>query len=462
MQVTETHADGLMRQIQVVVPAQELNERCDKRLDEIQGTVEIRGFRKGKVPRVHLKKVYGRRLMAEVVENAVEESSKQALDDRNERPATRPEISLPEDEAEIEGVVSGTKDLSYSMKYEVIPPIELVDFASLEIERVTADVEDEEITEKLNEIAQRHTLYDPHDTAAAEDGDKLTIDFVGRIDGEAFDGGTADDVNLVIGEGGFIAGFEDGLKGAAAGETRVVTTTFPEDYPVETLQSKEAVFDVTVKEVGKPRTPELNDEFAQSVGMDDLDGLRNAIETQLASEYERIGRARLKRQLLDALDDKHSFELPSSLCDVEFDSIWQELTNSMEKDGKSFEEMDKPEDELRTDYLKLAERRVRLGLVIGEIGERFGVQVEKEELREAIVQQARRFPGQERQVYEYFEKTPGAINQLRAPVFEEKVVDLLLDKVNVTDRKVSRSEFLKLLEEDDEDDNIGVAPGNDA
>jgi len=243
----ETLSDGLMRQLQVVVPAQELNERCDKRLEEIKGTVEIRGFRKGKVPKVHLKKVYGRRLMVEVLQEAVEETSKKALTDRNERPATQPEINLPEDQAEIEGVVTGAKDLSYSMKYEVIPPIDLVDFAILDVERLVTEVTEEETTEKLNEIAQRNTLYDADAEAAAEDGYKLTIDFIGRIDGEAFEGGTAEGIDLVIGQGGFIEGFEDGLKGAKAGETRLVTTSFPEDYPVEDLKGKEAAFDVTVK-----------------------------------------------------------------------------------------------------------------------------------------------------------------------------------------------------------------------
>ncbi len=450
MQVTETSSEGLKREIQVVLAAQELSERCDKRLEEIKDEVQIKGFRKGKVPKVHLKKVYGRRLMLEVLQEAVEETSQKALTERNERPVAQPEIALPEDQAEIEGIVTGSKDLSYSMKYEVIPPIELVDFATIDVERLVADVDDEALNSALEDLAKRNISYEAVEGAEAGDGDKLKVDFVGKIDGEAFEGGTAEDIELVIGQGGFIPGFEEGLKGAKAGESRPVTTNFPEEYPVDTLKGKEAVFDVTIKEVSKAKDPTVDDALATSLGVESLDKLKELVSAQIASEYNQISRAKLKRALLDQLDNKHSFELPESLLTAEFDSIWNEFTRSLEGEGKKLEDQEKPEDELRAEYRKMAERRVRLGLVIGEIGEKFDIKVEQEELREALVQQARQYPGQEQAVYEYFEKTPGAIGQLRAPIFEEKVVDLLVDKANVTDRNVTKEELVKPLDGDEE------------
>ncbi|MGI9424041.1 MAG: trigger factor [Hyphomicrobiaceae bacterium] len=450
MQITETNSDGLKREIQVVLAAGDLTERCDKRLDEIKDDVQLKGFRKGKVPKLHLKKVFGRRLMLEVLQEAVEESSKQALTDRNERPVSQPEITLPEDQLEIESVVSGAKDLAFSMSYEVIPPIELVDFSTLEIERLKTEVDDTALNEALQDLAKRNTVYAPDEAAAAEDGDKLKIDFVGKIDGEVFEGGTAEGIDLVMGQGGFIPGFEDGLKGAKTNEERVVNVSFPDDYPVDTLKGKAAVFDVTVKEVGKPAEAEINDALAEALGVENLDKLKELVSNQIASEYEQVSRARLKRTLLDLLDEKHSFELPKTLVEAELKGIWDELNENMKKEEKTFEDTGKTEDETRAEYTDIAERRVRLGLVIGEIGDKHDIQVEQDELREAMVQQARQYPGQEKAVYEYFEKTPGAIGQLRAPIFEEKVVDFLVEKANVTDRDVSREDLLKPLEEDAE------------
>ena len=457
MQVTETNSDGLKREIQVTLAAADLNDRCDKRLEEIKDDVQIKGFRKGKVPKPHLKKVFGRRLMLEVLQEAVEESSRQALTDRDERPVAQPEISLPEDEAEIESVVTGAKDLAFSMSYEVIPPINLVELETIEVERLTAEVDDEALNEALEDLAKRNIAYTADEAATADDGDKLKIDFVGKIDGEAFEGGTAEDIDLVIGQGGFIPGFEDGLKGAKAGEEKVVTTTFPEEYPVDTLKGKEAVFDVTVKEVAKPSEAAVNDALAESLGVENLDKLKELVSNQISGELEQISRAKLKRSLLDLLDEKHNFELPPSLVQAEFDTVWNELTETMKKEEKTFESEGKSEDEVRKEYQDVAERRVRLGLIIGEIGEKFEIKVEQDELREAIVQQARQYPGQEQFVYEYFEKTPGAVSQLRAPIFEEKVVDVLIDKTTVKDRKVSREELVKPIDGDD-DAADGAAP----
>ena len=449
MQVTETVSEGLKREIQVVLAAADLSQKCEKRLDEIKDDVQIRGFRKGRVPKVHLKKVYGRQLMLEVLQQAVEESSKQALDDRNERPVAQPDIALPEDEAEIESVVSGAKDLEYSMSYEVIPPIELVDFATMNVERLVAKVDDAAVDEALTDLAKRNKVYNTDAEATAEDEDKLKINFVGKIDGEEFEGGTAEGIDLVIGQGGFIPGFEEGLKGAKAGDQRDVVTTFPDEYPVDTLKGREATFDVTVVEVAKSAEAEVNDALAETLGMENLEKLREAVSTQISSEYEQISRAKLKRTLLDELDGKHSFELPPSLVDAEFNSIWNELTENMKKEEKSFEDDGKTEEQARSEYDDIARRRVRLGLVIGEIGDKHEIQVEQEELREALVQQARQYPGHEKMVYDYFEKTPGAIGQLRAPIFEEKVVDFLVSKATITDKEVTREELAAPIDGDD-------------
>lgn len=462
MQVTETNVEGLKRQIKVTLGANELSDRCEKRLDEIKDTVQLKGFRKGKVPKPHLKKLFGRRVMAEVLQEAVEESSRQALDERKERPASQPTIDLPEEESEIEGVMAGTTDLAYSMSYEIVPDIELVDFSTLELEKMVAEVDDASIDEAIGDLAKRNLVFEAKDGKEAATGDKLKIDFVGKLDGETFEGGTAEDVDLTIGQSGFIPGFEEGLVGVKAGEERVVNVTFPDEYPVDTLKGKPATFDVVVKEVAEPKEPTIDDEFAKSLGAESLANLRELISAQIGREYEQVSRMKIKRQLLDLLDEKHAFELPASLVDSEFETVWNQVTQDMERAGKTFEDGDKTEAEARAEYRAIAERRVRLGLVLGEIGDKAEIQVSQDELREAMVQQARQYPGQERQVFEYFEKTPGAVGQLRAPIFEEKVVDHILAGAKLTDKKVSREELVAPLEGDEDETEEGLTPAPSA
>ena len=451
MQITETNAEGLKREIQVVVGAQELTERRDKRLDEIKDTVQIKGFRKGKVPVAHLRKVYGRQLMAEILQDTVEETSQKALDERDERPAGQPRIEFPEDEKVVETVIAGEADLAYSMSYEIIPKFEVVDFSTIELERLVSDVDDAELDKALQQLAERNVAYEPSETEAAADKHKLKIDFVGTIDGEAFEGGTAEDIDLVMGEGGFIPGFEDGLMGAKAGEERTVNVTFPEDYPVDTLKGKAAVFACKVKEVGLPKVPEINDEFATTLGAESLEKLREMVSEQMGREYEQVSRMKLKRVLLDKLNESHDFELPPSLVDAEFDGIWNQVTQNLDQQGKTFEDEEKSEAEQRVEIRDVAERRVRLGLLLGEIGEKNSVEVSQDELRQALFQEAQKYPGQAREVYEFYEKTPGAIAQLRAPIFEDKVIDLIIEGAQVTDKKVSVEELAKPLEGDEED-----------
>ena len=452
MQVTETNTDGLKRTLKIVVAQGELGERFSQRLDEIKDRVQLKGFRKGKVPVTHLKKVFGRSLMAEVLEQTVKETSSQAIAERKERPAEQPSIVLPDDQDEIERIIAGQADLAYSMSFEVLPEIQITDLTQLKLERLVADVEPEQLDKAIAQLAERARTFEPEAERAAQSGDRVTLDFVGKIDGEPFENGADEDMSVVIGQGNFIPGFEEGMLGAKAGEERVVTARFPDEYPSETLAGKEATFDVKVKEVAKANEPAIDDKLAETLGVESLDKLRELVGAQLKGELDQAARLKLKRELLDALDKAHDFALPTSLVDREFDSIWRQLTRSLEQAGKTFADEGKTEDEARAEYRRLAERRVRLGLVIGELGDRNEIEVTQDELRRALIEQARRYPGQEKFVYEYFEKTPGAIQELRAPIFEDKVVDFVLEQAKPTESKVSRDELMKQVADVTESD----------
>lgn len=441
MQVVETNVEGLKRQLRVVVEAGEINERFSTRLDEIKGQVELKGFRKGKVPMAHLKKVFGRQLMVEVLEKAVEETSRQAISDRKERPALQPEIKLPEDTAEIESVLAGGKELAFDMSFEVLPEIELKDFKDLKLEKLVAEVEDSAVGEALAKIAERSVSYEASDGREAGEKDRVTVDFKGFINGEAFEGGSAEDVQVVIGQSGFIPGFEDGLKGCKAGEERQVKATFPEAYPVADLAGKEATFEVKVKEVAAAKTPEIDDAFAATLGLETLDKLRDVVREQIRGEYDAASRGKLKGQILDQLEKGYDFVLPPSLVEREFEGMWKQVTDSLERSGKTLADEGKDEEKERAEYKQVAERRVRLGLLIGEIGDRNKVQVNQEELKRAVLDRARQFPGQERAVLEYYEKNPSALVELRAPIFEDKVIDFICELARPSERKVSREEL---------------------
>jgi trigger factor len=447
MQITETSNEGLKRTLQVTVPAGELGKRFSDRLDEIKDRVQLKGFRKGKVPVPRLKKMYGRSLMVEVLQDTVRETSNQALADRKLRPAMQPSVTLPEDQAEIEKVLAGQADLSYSMTFEVLPAIELADFKKLKLERLVADVDDEAVEKAISDLVDRSVTYTAEEGRAAATGDRVTVDFVGKIDGEAFEGGTAEAAPIVLGQGNFIPGFEEGITGAKAGEARDVAATFPADYPVENLASKEASFAVTVKEVAAPLRPEVNDEFAKTLGAESVAQLKDLVKQQIDREYANVARQKLKRELLDALEQAHEFELPPSLVDNEFAAIWQQLEANLKRADKTFADEGKSEEETRAEYRKIAERRVRLGLVIGEIADKNDLKITQDEMRKALIEQARRYPGQEKTVYEYYEKTPGALAELRAPIFEDKVVDFVIDKAKPAEKKVSKEELFQKVED---------------
>lgn len=448
MQVTETQSDGLKRELKVVIDAKDLDQRLARRLDEIKDRIRLKGFRPGKVPVAHLRKVYGRSVMAEVVQQAVVESSERALLERDERPAYQPKIDLPQDEKEIERVISGGADLAYTMSFEVLPRFEVTPLGEIELEREVAEVEEADVERSLERLLDASTTFKPKE-GAAEHGDQVVIDFEGTIDGEPFEGGRAEDAAVVLGRGSFLPGFEESLLGAAAGETKEVTTTFPADYAAKELAGKEAVFKITIKKVLSPVRPQLDDEFAKTMGLDSVAALREAVKKQLEGEFAAASRTKLKRRLLDALDQAHSFDLPQTLVDNEFNAIWQRVVSELERAGRSFEQEGTSEEKAREEYRRLAERRVRLGLVLSEIGDKNGIQVQEDEVQRALMARLRQFPGQERQVYEFYRQNPQAMAELRAPLFEDKVVDYILELARVRDKKVSAKELFEQLEEPD-------------
>ncbi len=454
MQVTETFSEGLKRELKVVIGAQELHERLQARLDEIKDKVHIKGFRPGKVPIEHIRKTYGRSVMAEVVQQAVSETTTKALQERKERPAVQPDIKLPEDAQAVEQVMAGKGDLEYVMSFEVLPKIDIKDLRSIRLERLVAEPEEDAIAASLLQLREANKSYEPKD-APGEKGDRLIIGFVGRIDGEPFEGGSAEDAYVVLGEGRFIPGFEEGVTGARAGETRIIDVTFPDDYGAAHLAGKAAQFEVTVKEVARPVVPEANDDFAKSLGLESFQALKDAVKARIAREYEAISRSNLKRALLDALDKQHSFELPPSLVESEFEGMWQELTEQLKRSGRSFEDEGTTEEKARAEYQSLAERRVRLGLILSEIGQKNDIKITDEDIKRAVIERARQYPGQENQVIEFYKKNQRALAELRAPVYEEKVVSFALELVSITDRSVSAADLMRSGDHDAHDHECG-------
>ncbi len=449
MQVTETLNSGLKREIKVVVPARDLETRLVARLTDAKTKVRINGFRPGKVPLQHLRKMYGKSMMAEVVNEILSNSTREILSDRGEKAAMQPEVVMTEDEKEAEKILAGGADFEFSLAYEVLPPIEIKDYTGIKVTRPVYDVPDADIEEQVRKVTADAREYAPA-KGKAELWDKLTIDYVGKVDGEAFDGGTAEDSGLVLGSGQFIPGFEEQLVGAKAGDEKTISVTFPETYQAAHLAGREATFDVKVKEVARPDSTDVNDEVAKKLGLELADRLREIVRGQIESQFGQMTRQKVKRELLDALDESYRFEAPSKLVEAEFNNIWTQVNRDLEAAGRTFADEETTEDEARAEYQRLAERRVRLGLVLAEIGEKAAVQVSDEELQRALFETIRRFPAnQQQEIYEFYRSNPAALTNVRAPLFEEKVVDHLLSQISVTDKKVSREE---LLAEDDEDE----------
>ncbi|MGC1742067.1 MAG: trigger factor [Pseudolabrys sp.] len=448
MEVTETLSEGLKREYKVIVPAAELDARVNARLDEMKDRVRINGFRPGKVPVTHLKRMYGRSAMAEVIEATVRDTNNQIVSEHGYKLAAEPKVTLPTEEGAIEQLIAGKTDLNYTMALEIVPPITLGDFKSIKLTRLTAEVADAEVDQGLERIVQQNKPYmpRPQDEKAAKD-DRVTISFAGTIDGAPFEGGSGDDAVVLIGSNTFIPGFEDQLIGITSGETRTLKVTFPQHYMKQELAGKNAEFVATAKSVETPSAVTADDAFAQSLGLESLAKLRDAVKDSIAREHTAMSRQKLKRGLLDELDKLHKFEPPPTLVEEEFERVWKSVLSELETEKKTFADEDTTEEKAKAEYRAIAERRVRLGLVLAEIGEKNNITVTEEELSRAVMERARQFAGQEQRVWDYYRQNPQAVAALRAPIFEEKVVDFLVELAGVTESKVSREELYK--EEDD-------------
>ncbi len=443
MQVTETSAEGLRREYSIVVPARDIEDKLVGRLTEIGQSVTVPGFRPGKVPIGILKQRYGDSVRGEILEQTIQDATENALSEKELRPALQPKIEIVtfEDGA----------DLEYKLAVEVLPEIEPVEFSSLELERLVAEVGDSEIEAALTRLAEQRKTFQPVETPrAAVLGDQVVIDFTGRVDGETFDGGTASDFVLELGSGQFLPGFEDQLIGAEPGAKVEVKADFPDDYPAENLKGKNAVFDVDLKEVREAAAVGIDDDLAKSMGVDDLDALKGAVREQIEREYGQTSRARLKRTLLDRLAEIHQFELPPGMVEQEFDAIWRQVKDAMEQDRLDEDDKEKSEDELRERYQPIADRRVKLGLLLSEVGRTNNITVNQDDLNRAMVEQARGFPGQESRIFEYYQNNPEAMQELQAPIFEDKVIDFIVEMAKVTDRAVTIDELMADPDDDAE------------
>lgn len=436
MQVTEVAAEGLKREYKVVVAASEIEGKVEARLKKLAQTAKVPGFRPGKVPLSLLKKQYGRQVMGEILEQAVDEGSKQAINDNQLKPALRPKI-------EVTSFDDG-QDLEFKLDLEVLPEVPEVDLKAISLTRQVVEVADARVDDAIANVAKVRRKFEPlAEPRPAADGDQVTLDFEGRIDGEPFEGGKAENFTLVIGSGQMIPGFEAGLIGKSAGETAEIEVTFPEDYGRDNLRGKAATFTVTLKEIKAGSPVAVDDDFAKELGAESLDDLKGKIRERLAADYRGIGRQKVKRALLDDLAERVKFAVPEGMIDLEFNAIWRQLEEEMKRTESTFESMGQSEDETKAEYRQIAERRVRLGLVLSDIGIKNEVKVEGAELQQAVMEQARRYPGQEKQVFEYFRDTPAALEQLRAPIFEDKVVDFILQMAQVTDTPVTVEELMK-------------------
>jgi trigger factor len=436
MNITETVNQELRREYRIVIPASDLDSKLTGKIEEIKPRMNLKGFRPGKAPVSFLKKTYGKSMMGEIVEQAVNESSQQAVKDNNLKPAFPPRVDL---DSEIEQVMDGKSDLEFTVKVDLMPDFELTDVSKLKVEKLVSDVTQTEIDEAVMKLAEQTRGYsDRAQGEAAEKDDQLTIDFVGSVDGEEFAGGKAEGFNLVLGSGQFIPGFEDQLIGAKVGDKRDVKVKFPADYPEAKLADKDALFAVTVHNVKKADPIEVNEDLAKKVGFNSLGELNDRVKTQLKGDFANASRLHLKRRILDALDTEHTFPLPPTMVEGEFDAIWRAVQAELEREGKKPEDEASSEEELKKEYHDIAERRVRLGLVLARLGEQNGITIAPDEINRAIAMRARQFPGQEQQVFQFYQTNQQAMAEIRAPIFEEKVVDFISELATVTEKKVDR------------------------
>jgi trigger factor len=463
MQVTETSADGLKREFKIVIPAGEVENQITHRLSELGRSIQLPGFRPGKVPQSLLRRRYGNAVRGEVLEHAVQESSAEAMREQNLRPAMPPKVEIVS--------ASEGADFEYTMSVELMPDMPQPDFNTLGLEKLTIEVPDDDVDKAVARIAEQYRKSEPVDRPAAT-GDIVVIDFVGRIGDVEFPGGKGENVSLELGSGQFVPGYEDQLVGATAGEERTVNVTFPENYGGPELAGKEASFAVKVKEVREREAAKIDDSLAAEVGLENLGELRQEVRDRIARDYGMVTRQRLKRQLLDKLAEAYPFPVPPGMVEIEFNNISQQhaAENRFETaaPGEAGPEADaeapaapppeaEQDEKLKAEFAALAERRVRLGLLLAEVGRNANITVTQEELNQALIREAQRFPGSERQVLDYYRKNPEAVSYLRAPIFEEKVVDYIVELAKPAERKVSPQDLLAMTEADEGDDTEKAA-----
>ena len=453
MQITETVSEGLRREFTIVVGMADLDARLTGRIEEIKGQIHLKGFRPGKAPVSFLKKSYGKSMMGEIVEAVVSETSQKAISDNALKPAFQPRVELV---SQLDQVVEGKSDLEFTVKVDLMPDFDLVDVTKLKVEKLVSDVTDAEVDEATEKLAEQARTYSPRaEGEAAEKNDSVVMDFVGKVDGEEFPGGKAEDFNLVLGSGQLIPGFEDQLIGAKAGDERDLKVVFPADYPEAKLAGKDAVFETKVKEVKKPDPLTIDNALAQKLGLDSIGTLKDRVREQLKADFSRASRMHLKRRILDALDEAHSFSLPPTMVEGEFDAIWRAVEAELQREGKTAADEGKTEEELKKEYHDIAERRVRLGLVLARIGEQNGITIANEEIQRAIMARARQFPGQEQQVFNFYANNPQAQAEIRAPLFEDKVVDFIAELADVSEKTVDRETLF--LDPDEAADKLKAA-----
>lgn len=442
MQLTERRSEGLLRVYDVVVPKADLETQLAAKIEEVQPRVKINGFRPGKVPASHIRKIYGASMMQDIINETVQKSAKESLEKVNARPASEPSLDLKSD---INQVVAGHADLQFELSVEIMPTFEPVDLKAITVTRPVAPVSDEQVEEALKALADQHRTFEDKDGAVAE-GDAVILDFLGRIDGEAFEGGAAEDAQIVIGSKQFIPGFEEQLIGAKAGEERTLNVTFPDDYSVETLKGKAAAFETKIKTVRAPKSGDPDDVWASGLGFESLRAVKDALKQRIENDHAQQSRAKAKRELFDKLDAAHDFDLPPRMVEAEFNQIWRQIEADRQAGRLDPSDEGKSEDELKDEYRDIAERRVRLGLLLADIGQRHKLEVSDEEVARAISVQARNFPGREQQIFEMYRRNPNMVANVRAPLYEEKVVDYLMELIKVNNETVSRE---ALFAEDD-------------
>ncbi|WGH78093.1 trigger factor [Jannaschia ovalis] len=436
MQVTETLNDGLKRGYTIKVPAADLDAKVHEKLTEAQPGIEMKGFRKGKVPMALLRKQFGDRLMGEAMQESIDGAMTKHFEESGDRPAMQPKVEMTNEDWK------PGDDVEVAMSYEALPDVPDVDFSGVAIERPVVEPAEADVQDALESLAKNAQTFETK-KGAAKDGDQVVMDFVGKVDGEPFEGGAAEDYPLVLGSNSFIPGFEEQLVGVKAGEEKAVEVSFPEEYQAEHLAGKAATFDCTIKEVKKPADAKIDDEMAKQFGAEDLEGLKGQIKERLGAEYQGAARQIVKRQLLDKLDELVTFDLPPSLVEAEAQQIAHQLWHEEHPEVQGH---DHDKIEPNEEHMKLAERRVRLGLLLAELGQKEEVQVTDAEMTQAIMTQARQYPGQEREFFQFIQQNQQAQQQIRAPLFEDKVIDLILDRAKVTDKPISKDELQAELE----------------